>query len=252
MSQSSTNSVVSVITVVFNGASYIEKTVQSVINQTYEDLEYIVIDGGSTDGTLDILEKYRNQIKHLVSEKDRGIYDAMNKGLKLATGRWVNFLNGGDFFFNDQTVESILSSIPPHAYFVYGESINVYQQFQKHIKPLKISKASLRKSLGLCHQAVFAAREVAPFYDLGFSYKAEYNWVIEIVYNLPPSAIFYYPKPVVYYSLGGFSEKGMVNNLIEFMKLTRKKFGIFQLLANVPIYLKVLLRFIKYKIVHYE
>ena len=84
---------VTVVTVVFNDAEHIEETINSVINQTYDNVEYLVIDGGSTDGTLDILGKYDDQIDYWVSESDKGIYDAMNKGIDLATGEWLNFMN---------------------------------------------------------------------------------------------------------------------------------------------------------------
>ena len=87
---------ISIITVSYNSKNVIEETILSVINQTYEKIEYIIIDGGSTDGTIDIIKKYENQITHWISEPDFGIYDAMNKGIGLANGNWVNFMNCGD------------------------------------------------------------------------------------------------------------------------------------------------------------
>ena len=87
---------ISIITVVFNGERYLEDTILSVINQTYDNVEYIVIDGGSTDSTLDVIKKYEDGIDYWVSEKDTGIYDAMNKGIDLVTGDWVNFVNSSD------------------------------------------------------------------------------------------------------------------------------------------------------------
>ncbi|MCI5136399.1 MAG: glycosyltransferase [Candidatus Electrothrix sp. AW2] len=91
---------ITVITVVFNGVQRLEETILSVIGQTYDNVEYIIIDGGSTDGTLDIIRKYEHAIDYWVSEKDRGIYDAMNKGIDLTTGEWMNFMNAGDSFFS--------------------------------------------------------------------------------------------------------------------------------------------------------
>lgn len=90
------NPKVSIITAVYNGALYLEQTIQSVMAQTYQNIEYIVIDGGSTDGTVDILKKYDQAITHWISEKDKGIYDAWNKGLAKATGEWIAFLGADD------------------------------------------------------------------------------------------------------------------------------------------------------------
>lgn len=86
---------ISVVTVCYNAADTIEKTMLSVLNQTHHDIEYIIIDGGSTDGTVEIIRKYADRIAYWVSEPDKGIYDAMNKGIKVATGEWINFMNAG-------------------------------------------------------------------------------------------------------------------------------------------------------------
>ena len=102
---------VSVITVVFNGCSTIKDTITGVLNQTYKDIEYIIIDGGSTDSTMDIVDKYKDRISKIVSEPDKGLYDAMNKGIKLATGDIIGFLNSDDVFANDFVVESVVNKI---------------------------------------------------------------------------------------------------------------------------------------------
>ena len=110
---------ISIITVVFNGEKYFEKTIKSVIDQSYDNVEYIIIDGGSTDGTLDIIKKHEEQIDYWVSEKDEGIYDAMNKGIDLVSGDWINFMNAGDKFYDKGSIENIISKIdsPDKVYF---------------------------------------------------------------------------------------------------------------------------------------
>src|SRR5690606_4665890 len=100
----------SVITVVYNNVKDIERTILSVINQTYKNIEYIIIDGVSTDGTLDIIHQYSEKISHIVSEPDKGIYDAMNKGLSVATGDYVLFMNSGDEIYAHDTVEKVFTS----------------------------------------------------------------------------------------------------------------------------------------------
>lgn len=97
----------SIITVCLNEAKTIEKTLQSVINQTWQDFEWIVIDGASTDGTREIIEKYKKRIDIFISENDSGIYNAMNKGIKLAKGEYIYFLNGGDELFKNTTLEKL-------------------------------------------------------------------------------------------------------------------------------------------------
>uniref|UniRef100_C6E0L2 Glycosyl transferase family 2 n=1 Tax=Geobacter sp. (strain M21) TaxID=443144 RepID=C6E0L2_GEOSM len=98
---------VTVITVVFNGQKHIEETIQSVICQTYDNVEYIIIDGGSTDGTVDLIRKYREQIDYWVSEDDEGIYDAMNKGIKLAQGTWIALLNSDDYYVDKDALYTL-------------------------------------------------------------------------------------------------------------------------------------------------
>ena len=111
----------SVITVVFNNSADIERTIKSVINQTYPHIEYIIIDGGSTDGTLNIIQKHLARVSKLVSEKDEGIYDAMNKGLKLASGDYVLFMNSGDEIYAADTVEKVFST-EEYSDIYYGET----------------------------------------------------------------------------------------------------------------------------------
>ena len=95
---------ITVITVVLNDEVHIQKTIESVLNQTWSDLEYIIIDGGSTDHTLSIIEKFRSKIHYLVSESDSGIYDAMNKGIRHAHGEFTHFMNSGDTFENSMVI----------------------------------------------------------------------------------------------------------------------------------------------------
>ena len=102
---------ISIITVVFNGATTLEETILSVLNQTYDNIEYIVIDGGSNDTSLDIINKYDSQLDFWISEKDAGIYDAMNKGIKLATGDYIGILNSDDFFANFFVVQKIVKRL---------------------------------------------------------------------------------------------------------------------------------------------
>ena len=116
------NPLISVVTVSYNAVLTIEQTILSVINQTYPHIEYIIIDGGSTDGTVDIIKKYANRIAYWVSEPDKGIYDAMNKGIRTAKGEWINFMNAGDLFYSKDTLEKVFSkSINDNIKVIYGD-----------------------------------------------------------------------------------------------------------------------------------
>ena len=120
---------VSVVTVVFNGAQHLEETIRSIINQSYDNIEYIIIDGGSTDGTLDIIKQYDHTIAYWVSEPDSGIYDAMNKGVSLACGDWINFMNAGDIFSDETTVQHVFSDIMNYSTYdcIYSDTLFNYR-----------------------------------------------------------------------------------------------------------------------------
>ena len=126
---------ISIITVVYNGEKYLEETIQSVISQTYDNVEYIIIDGGSTDGTLEIIKKYEDQIDYWVSEKDNGIYDAMNKGITLATGKVIGLINADDWY-EKNTIKEIVDAfnINSHADIVYGLLRYIKNELEYQIK----------------------------------------------------------------------------------------------------------------------
>ena len=116
---------ISVITVVFNDVSNIRETIESFFSQTWEDKEYIIIDGGSTDGTVEIIKEYADKLAYWCSEKDQGIYDAMNKAILHVTGDWINFLNSGDIYCSNDSLEKAITEIPSseNIDFVYGNSM---------------------------------------------------------------------------------------------------------------------------------
>ena len=153
---------ISVVTVVLNAVQCIERCVSSVVGQTYDGVEYLVLDGGSTDGTLDVLERYRDRIDHLVSEPDRGLYHAMNKGIHAATGDYVYFLNSDDYFCDQGVVADVAAAIRrnPKADLIYGDVLmrSGDQLVRKPQVPVLTRESLCRK--GFCHQALFARREL--------------------------------------------------------------------------------------------
>lgn len=111
---------ISIITIVLNDKQNIEETIQSVVSQNIE-IEYIVIDGASTDGTLDVLQKHKDKIDTIISEKDSGIYKAMNKAIDMANGEWICFMNSGDMFYDSKVLKNILPKIDDSVDIVYGD-----------------------------------------------------------------------------------------------------------------------------------
>lgn len=149
------NILISVVTIVFNGSKELEKTIESVLNQSYENIEYIIIDGGSSDGTLEIIRKYESRIDYWVSQKDNGIYDAMNKGIELASGQWLNFMNCGDRFFSERVLESVFRNQNRlDKQILYGNWEVRYPDGKKRMaKPDSVEE--LWKGSRFCHQSVF-------------------------------------------------------------------------------------------------
>ena len=148
------NPLISIVTVSYNAVKDIEKTILSVLNQTYPNIEYIIIDGGSTDGTLDIIKKYEDKISYWVSEPDKGIYDAMNKGTLKATGVWLNFMNAGDTFYNEHVLEKVFKDNDwSDADVIYGNVNIEYPKKTKLKKPLPLKR--IEQQMVFCHQGSF-------------------------------------------------------------------------------------------------
>jgi len=168
---------ISIVTVVYNGEQFLEKTIQSVINQSYENIEYIIIDGGSTDGTVDTIKKYEKKIDYWVSEKDGGIYDAMNKGIMAAHGEWVSFMNGGDEFFNRQTIDNVFSAIDESAGLIYGDTEIHYKTFVRARKADGLKRIKERMPFG--HQSMFVKTSVHKnnLYNTNYTICADYDFV---------------------------------------------------------------------------
>lgn len=191
---------VSIITVCYNSAKDLEITIESIIRQQYRDFEYLVIDGGSKDNTLEILEAYRTKFQklgipfHYISEPDKGIYDAMNKGAKLAKGEWINYLNSGDYFYNNESLKNIFSSpIPNNIDVCYGDTMNIYS-FGKSLHS-KDKLRSQNKVMPFCHQSVFVRSDIVRTYKFNIKYRilADHDFF----YRLSKDKKEYLEKPCI-------------------------------------------------------
>lgn len=161
---------ITVITVVFNGEKIIENTIKSVINQDYDNIEYIIIDGGSVDNTVEIIKKYETGISYWVSEPDKGIYDAMNKAVSLSTGKWINFMNAGDYFYSSKVVSEIFSEEKEYSEYsaVYGDAeyrLNDYSYIREGYE------CDRDHFMPFSHQAAFVKRDIANKFKFNVKYK---------------------------------------------------------------------------------
>ena len=173
--------VVTVVTVVRNGESFLEWTILSVLGQTYDEVEFIVIDGGSTDGTLDVVRRYDPKIDYWISEPDKGIYDAMNKGIDRAGGEWVLFLNAGDVFCDSEVLKSVVQDIPPDAEVVYGGHQEDYESGYRSIRtagPI----SDLWKGMIFSHQAMLVKTSLIKRYKFNVASRIAADY--EFIYSL--------------------------------------------------------------------
>jgi glycosyltransferase involved in cell wall biosynthesis len=173
---------ISIITVVFNGEDHIGRTVSSVVSQTYGNIEYVIVDGDSTDRTLEVIKGYEG-VDLLISEPDRGLYDAMNKGMKAATGDYVWFLNAGDQVYGPDTVEKMVAGMEGMPDVIYGGTI-IIDKDQNEIgdrrlkPPRELNWKSFRQGMVVCHQSFIVKRELAPEYNLDYRLSADFDWAI--------------------------------------------------------------------------
>lgn len=237
---------ISIITVVFNSKSALEKTIKSISEQKYKDIEYIVIDGGSTDGTVDIIKKYEKFIFVWISEPDKGIYDAMNKGLKKATGDYVWFLNAGDEIYSLDTL-SFINTLESNADAFYGEVEYVDEQGQnlgtRTLKkpPDSLTWKDMDKGMVVSHQSLIVKREKAVFYNLDYKYCADIDWMIRTLKNC--YIIVNTKKILSKFLIGGYSKTNIIKSNKERYKILRNHFSLFDVLKS-HVYLSV--KFLKY------
>ncbi len=229
---------VSIITVTYQAESYLEATIQSVLKQTYPHLEYIIIDGGSQDGTLEIIRRYEEKISHWLSEPDEGIYDAMNKGIRQASGDYLWFINAGDEIYAEDTLEKIFQA-PPWADVYYGEAEfrdleGNYLGLRSEVTPLKLPSKlhwrSLKRGMVVCHQAILVNKSIVVDYDLSHPYSADIDWIIRCLQKA--EKIQHTHLILAIYLQGGFSRRHLRASLLDRFRILQKHYGFVQNIWN--------------------
>lgn len=232
----------SIITVVYNGKDLLPGTVESVRKQTWPDIEYLIIDGGSKDGTVALIEQYAAEMPNLrwISERDKGLYDAMNKGLRMATGEFVQFLNCGDWLHAADTVEKIMEQVTPETGVLYGETLLVNDKREPAGLMSELSTRKLPETLHwsqylggmlVVHQSFIARRSLAPEY-MENNLCADYDWCIQILKesgdNIHTGVV------ITDYLMGGMSKQRHRQSLKDRFLVMRHHYGLFPtLLAHL-------------------
>ena len=221
---------ISIITVCYNAANCIEKAINSALLQTYNNIEYVIIDGKSTDGTLDIINNYREKISAFISEKDNGIYDAMNKGIQIATGDVIYFLNSDDTLYDECVIQDVVKEFErtKGLSLLYGNVI--YEDKKDNRRETRNFGHITRSNIiheNLCHQAVFAKhalfKDIGGF-DLKYKINADYDWLLKVFLSKKYS-IKYFDSIVAIFNYGGEHVKNATITRKERFTVRAKYYG---------------------------
>lgn len=234
-----------IVTVVFNAADLLEATIRSVCKTEFPQIEYIVIDGGSQDGTLDIIHDNSDSIDIWISDRDKGLYDAMNKGLHLASGEFIWFVNAGDHIASSEILQKILSSISSEIDVIYGEvmivdenrkELGTRSELSTQKLPMHLSWRDFRFGMCVSHQGFIVRKEIAPDYKLN-NLSADVEWCIECLKASRKNTLI--PGIFVNYLAGGVSKKKWKKSIIDRYVILKKHFG---LIPNIIAHLIILVR----------
>lgn len=241
----------SIVTVTYNAESAINRTVESVFAQTYSNIEHLIIDGASSDKTLSMVNEYvqRSQVAHnkheikVISEPDKGLYDAMNKGIRMATGDYLIFLNAGDTFPSECALEDIAKSVVKEGVLpgvLYGDTDIVDKEgvFLCHRRlspPKTLTWRSFKRGMLVCHQAFYARTDLAKnnFYNLDYRYSADVDWCIRVMKEAEKKrlSLLYVNAVIVNFLDGGMTTKNHRDSLKERFQVMRKHYGLFTTLV---------------------
>lgn len=223
------NPLISIITITYNAEKELPATIESVLNQNYKNFEHLIIDGASTDNTLEIARS--NPDARIISEKDRGLYDAMNKGIKNARGRYLLFLNAGDTFRDSETLSLYADKAEKNYDIIFADTMIVDEQRndiapRHYSAPEHLTTQSFSKGMLVCHQAFMVKKDIAPLYDLQYRFSADYDWTIKCIKKTTPSKCFNLNRFAINYLSNGMTDKNKYKSLKERFRVMTKHYGI--------------------------
>jgi glycosyltransferase involved in cell wall biosynthesis len=215
---------ITIVTIVLNDIQNIEKTIQSVVSQDIK-LEYTIIDGGSTDGTFEVIEKYKDKIDTVVSKKDSGIYNAMNKAIDMANGEWICFMNSGDMFYDSNVLKGVLPNLDDSVDIVYGDWEVRYASKRKIVKT-DMSIQDIWKGMVFSHQSCFVKKNILKQYSFNESNRITADY--ELFYTLYKANknFSYLPMIIASVSAGGISDRKRIASIVSRWNIVDKSFGV--------------------------
>lgn len=221
----------SVITVTYNAVDTLATTIASVRQQTYSNIQHVIVDGNSNDGTLDLIRKYANSKTRWISEPDKGLYYAMNKAVAMANGEYICFLNAGDAFHAPDTVEKMLKSFGNYLSpdILYGETAIVdaegkFMHMRRLHAPKHLNKDSFKQGMLVCHQAFIIRREMFEPYDPTYRYSSDFDWAIRMIKK--SELCFNTNLILIDYLNEGLTTANHKASLIERFKIMTKHYGL--------------------------
>ncbi len=219
-----------IITPVYNAAGTIERTLRSVDEQTCTDYEHIIVDGAGSDGTMDIVRAMKNPRRRAVSEPDRGLYDAMNKGISLTSGTYLVFLNAGDKFHGPDTLARIADAACDRPGIIYGQTVIVDDDGgnprPRHLSaPCSLTLRSFADGMLVCHQSFVALRRIAGFYNLKYRFSADYEWCVRCLQHSRRNVGIVEGDPLVDYLEGGLTSRNRMRSLRERFSIMAYYYG---------------------------
>ena len=218
---------ISIITITYNAAKELPPTMKSVAQQNWKDFEHIIIDGASTDNTLEVARQFHSPNLRIISEPDNGLYDAMNKGLRNAQGKYVLFLNAGDAFHNADVLLKYAEACKTDADIIFADTVIVDASRQligpRHLTaPENLSFQSFSEGMLICHQAFMVKKKLAPLYDTQYRFSADYDWTIKCIRQTQPSRCVNLHITAIDYLADGTTDKNKWKSLKERFKIMCK------------------------------